>query len=85
MGLYRERTLAECIDLFTYSFANREYAIRQMEAIGEWRTAETYWRKINRIVDADACKMIADAIDKGNEFRENNNYQLVYTLKNVIS
>lgn len=47
------------------------YIVLQMENIREWRIASEHWRKLGRDSDADACEMIADAIDKGNAFRSN--------------
>ena len=43
--------------------------IRKLEFESKWREAETAWRRLNRHSDANACKMIADAIEKGDAFR----------------
>lgn len=43
--------------------------IRKLESESKWREAETAWRKLGNHQDADACKMIAGAIKKGDAFR----------------
>ena len=47
--------------------------VKQMENLREWRIASEYWRKIGYDSDASSCEMIADAIEKGDEFRKNYN------------
>jgi hypothetical protein len=62
--------ILQLIEDFKRSFTNEKYRIvKQMENLREWRVASEYWRKLGSINDAEACEMIADAIDKGNELR----------------
>ena len=64
--------ILQLIEDFKRSFTNEKYKIvKQMENLREWRIASEYWRKLNRIDDAEACEMIANAIDKGNQLRNN--------------
>ena len=63
-------TLKECIDYFNSNELMKSNAIRNMEMLGEWRTAEIYWNKIGKTIDANACKMIYEAIEKGDSFRD---------------
>jgi hypothetical protein len=63
-------TLQECIDCFNSNELMKPVAVRNMEQLGEWETAAKYWEKLNRKLDADACRMIADAKNKGDEYRE---------------
>lgn len=65
------RTLEQCIDLFNQSESHTKYfAVKQMEAIGEWETAAKYWRMIHHIADAEACELIANSTAMGNLYRE---------------
>lgn len=46
---------------------------RQAEKNGEWRKAENLWKSNGSdyaIENANACKLIADSIEKGDKFRE---------------
>ena len=63
-------TLKECIDLFNNNDAMKSYAIREMEKLSEWGVAAEYWRKIGRDSDAEACKLLEEAIAKGDSYRE---------------
>ena len=65
-------TLQGCIDLYNSNIIMRTTAIRGMEQLGEWETASIYWRKLNRIDDANACDMIVNAIKAGDKIREQN-------------
>lgn len=65
------RNLQQCIDLFNCSDSHsKSYAVREMEKISEWSTAAIYWGKILRTEDQQACQMIADSIQKGDNYRE---------------
>jgi hypothetical protein len=65
------RNLKECIELFELSAPiEKSYAVYQMEQLREWRTAAEYWGKIGRKNEQAACKMLADAIERGDHFRE---------------
>jgi TPR repeat protein len=46
-----------------------EKLARRAEDVSRWRDAEHLWRSAGRKGDADACKMIANAIAKGDEYR----------------
>ena len=70
------RTLKECIDLFNMNYANRHLAVRGMELISEWREAEKYWNFMGCTSEANACKMIAEAIEMGDRFRNENKINL---------
>ena len=63
------KTLAECINLFNANIIHQRTAIRGMEQLGEWGMAENYWRKLGEIEQAEACKFIKDAIEKGDCYR----------------
>lgn len=67
-----EYTLQECINAFNaHRGTFMEYIfIRRMEAISEWRTAAEYWKKIGHHSDASACIMLAEAIERGNAYRD---------------
>lgn len=45
-------------------------AVRNMEQLGEWEAARQHWLKLGRQIDADACKMILDATQRGDAYRE---------------
>ena len=70
----KEYTLQDCINQFNIyrcEGSGMEYiSIKKMERLSEWRVASEYWKKIGRQSDADACTMLADAIAKGDAFRE---------------
>lgn len=66
-----EYTLQECIKYFNESFSFEKVKwIRRMEVLSEWRTAAEYWKKIGYHSDADACIMLAEAIEQGDRYRE---------------
>jgi len=43
--------------------------IREMESLSEWRTAAFYWNRLGRSSDANACIMLAEATERGNDYR----------------
>ena len=43
---------------------------KRLEANNEWSAAADAWNKINRIQDANSCKRIANAVYKGDRYRE---------------
>lgn len=63
-------TLQECVSLFNSNELMKPAAVRNMEQLGEWETAAKYWDKIGRKLDADACRMILNATEKGDAYRE---------------
>ena len=63
-------TLKEFIDLFNNNDMMKSSAIRGMEQLGEWGVAAEYWRKIGRDSDAEACRLLEEAIDRGDSYRE---------------
>lgn len=73
-------TLQECISLFENNHTYMPVAVRNMEQLGEYRTAAKYWRKLKNTwgysgnsemweTNAKACEMIAEAIEKGDAYR----------------
>ena len=70
------RTLEQCINLFNTEYSFRYRAVRGMELISEWREAEKYWNIMGYTDEANACKMIADAIEMGDRFRAENKINL---------
>jgi len=62
-------TVKECIDLFNSNVMMQCTAIRGMEQLSAWETAKTYWLKLGRVDDANACDMIIQSTNQGNEFR----------------
>ncbi len=63
-------TLQECINAFNnHDKYMRPRFIRKMERLSEWRTAAKYWRMIGSEADAKSCDMLAEAIEKGDNFR----------------
>lgn len=44
--------------------------IKELEKQSKWFEAAQEWRKFGRNSDAEACEMIHDSIERGNEFRE---------------
>ena len=63
-------TLQECISLFDSNIICQSRAVRGMEQLGEWMVAREYWLKLGRTEDAQTCKSIADAISRGDSYRE---------------
>jgi TPR repeat protein len=47
-----------------------EKLARQNESESDYKKAAYYWRMTNRLADAEACEMIAQAIDKGDAYRQ---------------
>jgi hypothetical protein len=47
-----------------------ERKCRQLEHESKWREAGNLWLSISRKADADACFLLADAIEKGDTYRE---------------
>ncbi len=62
-------TLKEFIELFNTNEMHKYAAIRGMEQLGEWAIAATYWEKMGKKDDADACRLLQKAIDEGDAFR----------------
>lgn len=50
----------------------KEKLARQHENKSNWREASILWRSIGRKEDANACIMIAEAIEAGDKFRAEN-------------
>ena len=63
-------TLQEYINLFNSNIIHQRTAIRGMEQLGEWAVAESYWRKLGEIDEAEACRMIKIAVGKGDCYRD---------------
>jgi hypothetical protein len=64
-----ERNLEDYKKMFQTNLDMRPEAVRGMEKLSEWDTAAEYWLKIGRKTDSDACRMIADATQKGDAYR----------------
>lgn len=43
--------------------------IKELENSGQWSEAAEQWRLFGRIEDAETCELIAESIEKGNDFR----------------
>ena len=54
------------------AYENRSTIIRKIEKLSEYRLAAYYWNIIGNKSDANACTLLADAIQAGDEFRERN-------------
>jgi hypothetical protein len=63
-------TLQECINVFNTNPLMQYAAVKNMEALGEWKTAKEYWLKLGRTDDANACDLIIKATKNGNAYRE---------------
>lgn len=47
---------------------------KRLEANSEWSAAAIAWDKINRVEDANSCRLIAEAVRKGDVYREDCSY-----------
>jgi hypothetical protein len=54
------------MDYYGESFEN---LARKAEKFSDWSNAEYYWNLAKRFEDANACKMIREAIELGDEYR----------------
>ena len=77
------KTIQECIALFNSNIVMRSRAVKFMEDLNEWRTAEEYWRKLGMDEDADTCKQIADSIERGDEYRSATKHLMDWVDKTV--
>ena len=62
--------LSGCIELFETNPVMKVEAIKMMEWLHEWRTAEKYWRILDRQSDADACRLMHESILLGDQYRK---------------
>lgn len=53
--------------------------VRELEKAGKWRQAEKVWNSMLMREHADACKLLADSIEAGDYFREQDK-RTVYTV-----
>ena len=62
-------TLQECINVFNTNPMYQCAAIRGIEELGEWAIAATYWERLGRKTDADACRLIIKSTELGDRYR----------------
>ena len=55
---------------------NLLYVVKSLEEKGDWREAENIWRTLGNEREAEACKLIADSIERGDKYRQQVKEQL---------